>query len=435
MEANKIKSNAVSKTIHVIGVSGGGVKDLSESLQELILSTKKISAPKRMISSFVEWWKKNSSSKSLPELYTNDKTTEVISWLKKQTQKTILFSSGDPLWFGIGRTLLEEFDQNQLIFHPSPTSLQLAFARLGKPWQDTSWVSLHGRDSTIFQKLLQQKPKSIGILADPKNSSIEEVRILLKTFELEKIYQFWIFEQLGGPKEYIQRLLPSQKTPIDIDPLHLIVLIKEEKDSIKIESLPLFGIADSEYIQYKDRPGLLTKREVRIQILADLELPKAGIIWDIGAGVGSIGLEALRISPKLKLMSLERRLGGKELINSNAENLSVKPYKVIESELLEAIKEKKIPDKLLYPDRVILGGGGSERNILLKEILKRIKSKGIIVIPLATLEAIGEIKQVLEKAGCLLKISQHQSFRGIPLAKGTRLAPMNPVFIVKAKIK
>ena len=78
-----------------------------------------------------------------------------------------------------------------------------------------------------------------------------------------------------------------------------MLLIKENTPLIRQKDLPTFGIDDDVFQQYDDRPGLMTKREVRVQILADLELPKEGVIWDIGSGVVSIGLEALRISPKL----------------------------------------------------------------------------------------------------------------------------------------
>ena len=75
------------------------------------------------------------------------------------------------------------------------------------------------------------------------------------------------------------------------------------------------------FLQHDDRPGLMTKREVRVQVLADLELPARGVLWDLGAGVGSIGLEALRLRPSLALWALERRGGSAALIAANAERL------------------------------------------------------------------------------------------------------------------
>ena len=80
--------------------------------------------------------------------------------------------------------------------------------------------------------------------------------------------------------------------------LLLVLLIAE--DPPLPERLPLFGLEDGVFLQHPDRPGLMTKREIRLQLLAELELPADGVIWDLGAGTGSVGLEALRLRPRLR---------------------------------------------------------------------------------------------------------------------------------------
>ena len=169
----------------------------------------------------------------------------------------------------------------------------------------------------------------------------------------------------------------------------------------------------------------MTKREVRIQLLADLALPERGVLWDLGAGTGSVGLEALRLRPQLQLMAIERRSGGGALIRANAQRLGVEPAIVQEGDALTLLAQ--LPD----PDRVLLGGGGRQRAALLKAVIARLRPCGMVVIPLATVEAVAELRAVLEQAGLQLQISQQQTWRGQPLAEGTRLAPMNPVLILK----
>ena len=106
------------------------------------------------------------------------------------------------------------------------------------------------------------------------------------------------------------RLAPTAPLPSDLDPLHLVLLIAEPPPPpVDPAALPLFGLDDGLWLQHPDRPGLMTKREVRIQLLADLELPAEGVLWDLWAGVGSIGLEALRLRPQLQLWAVERRGG------------------------------------------------------------------------------------------------------------------------------
>jgi precorrin-6Y C5,15-methyltransferase (decarboxylating) len=151
------------------------------------------------------------------------------------------------------------------------------------------------------------------------------------------------------------------------------------------------------------------------------------VLWDIGAGVGSVGLEALRLRPELELWALEQRGGSTALIGANAERLGVRPAAVLEGRAPEALAE--LPD----PDRVLLGGGGRDRTALLTAVLQRLKPGGVVVIPLATIEALAELRPLLEQHGLTVRVSQHQAWRGSPLADGTRLAPLNPVLILQGR--
>ena len=224
----------------------------------------------------------------------------------------------------------------------------------------------------------------------------------------------------------MQRLAPEAPLPADCDPLHLVLLIAAPLAPVADPAaLPLFGLEDGLFLQHDDRPGLMTKREVRLQLLADLELPVRGVLWDIGAGVGSVGLEALRLRPELQAWFLEQRGGSASLIAANAERLGVKPAGVLEGRAPEALAA--LPD----PDRVLIGGGGRGRAAVLVAVLERLRPAGVVVIPLATLEALAELRPLLEQAGLSVSVSQHQAWRGAPLAEGTRLAPLNPVLVLR----
>ncbi|WP_254979924.1 precorrin-6y C5,15-methyltransferase (decarboxylating) subunit CbiE [Cyanobium sp. ATX 6A2] len=342
-----------------------------------------------------------------------------------RAEPAVVLASGDPLWFGIGRLLVQELGAAALRFHPAPSSLQLAFARIGRPWQDARWISLHGRDPEPLAAALQQRPPALAVLTDPGRGGAGEVRALLRASGLEAAYGFWLCERLGHPAERVQRLAAQACLPADLDPLHLVLLIAEPPPPpLDPAALPLFGLDDGLFLQHDDRPGLMTKREVRIQLLADLDLPERGVLWDIGAGVGSIGLEALRLRPDLQGWLVEQRGGGAALISANAARLGVAPAGVVEGRAPEALAA--LPD----PDRVLLGGGGRGRLALLAVVLDRLRSGGRVVIPLATVEALAELRPPLERAGLAVRVAQHQAWRGAPLADGTRLAPLNPVLVL-----
>jgi precorrin-6B C5,15-methyltransferase / cobalt-precorrin-6B C5,C15-methyltransferase len=416
-------------TIQVIGCDGSGFNSLTHAWQEALSQADLVVAPARLLDDLKRQVTALSAGDG-PAFLASDGLSPLLGRLSQALERresVIVLASGDPLWFGIGRLLLQHLPPGCLRFHPAPTSLQLAFARLGRPWQDARWVSLHGRDPEPLAQALQQRPAALGVLCDPDQGGALSVRRLLASSGLEAAYRFWLAERLGHPEERLRCFAPAEPLPSDLDRLHLVVLIAEPPELPAAQTLPLFGLADGLWLQHQDQPGLMTKREVRIQLLADLELPERGVLWDVGAGVGSVGLEALRLRPQLQLWAIERRAGAAALIGANAARLQVHPAGILEAEAAEALT--CLPD----PDRVLVGGGGSRRDSLLQEVLQRLRPGGIVVVPLATLEALAAVRQALEQAGLEVRISQLQAWRGTPLGDGTRLMPLNPVLILRGR--
>ena len=413
--------------IDVIGTDAGAPASLPAAQQALIRAADHLAAPKRLQPALRHWL--NSDQ---PELISSDDPRDLAANLEAlpTTEAVVVLASGDPLWFGIGRSLSARLGGAQLRFHPAPTALQLAFARIGRPWQDASWVSLHGRDPAVLAPRLQQRPPALAVLTDPQQGGAETVRRILRSSGLEASYSIWLCENLGHNSERVLQLKRSDPLPENLASLLTVLLIAEPSAAPPQERLPLFGLEDGLFLQHADHPGLMTKREVRIQLLADLDLPKQGVLWDLGAGTGSVGLEALRLRPELKLMAVERRAGGAQLIKANAERLGVTAAAVLEREVGALITEG-LPAGLERPDRVVLGGGGRSRAALLMQVLNLLQPGGVVLIPLATLEALAELRPLLEQQGMAVQISQLQAWRGQPLSDGTRLAPMNPTLILK----
>ncbi|MEB3168548.1 MAG: precorrin-6y C5,15-methyltransferase (decarboxylating) subunit CbiE [Synechococcaceae cyanobacterium] len=426
--------SAAAGRLVVIGCDAGGLACLAPACLEQLRDAALIAAPSRLLDDLRGWLAlqpaAETAAAALPELLASDRLAKLLAPLQQalaEQRRVVVLASGDPLWFGIGRWLLQHFPPEQLQFHPAPTALQLAFARLARPWQDASWISLHGRDPEPLASRLQQRPPALAVLTDPGRGGAAAVRELLRASGLEASYQLWLAERLGHPRERLLRLLPADPLPADLDPLHLVLLIAEPPASPDPATLPLFGLDDGLWLQHPDHPGLMTKREVRIQLLADLDLPGQGVLWDLGAGVGSVGLEALRLRPALELWAVERRLGAAALIAANAERLGVRPAAILEAEASDALAS--LPD----PDRVLLGGGGPQRGALLATLLPRLRPHGLVLIPLASLEPLAALRQQLLASGLSVRISQLQAWRGAALAEGTRLAPLNPVLVISGR--
>ncbi|MFN5163193.1 MAG: precorrin-6y C5,15-methyltransferase (decarboxylating) subunit CbiE, partial [Cyanobacteriota bacterium] len=251
----------IMAVIDVVGCDASGVDGLSPQGQERLRSADRIAAPRRLHPQLSRWLAAGAASP--PELLASDRPAELMPSLRQalaRGERVLLLASGDPLWYGIGRVLLQEFPPEQLRFHPAPSSLQLAFARLGRPWQDARWVSLHGREPEPLAAELQKRPPALAVLTDPGRGGAESVRTILEASGLAAAYGFWLCERLGHPQERVLRLAATDPLPADLDPLHLVVLLAEPASPPLPDPLPLFGLEDGLWLQHSDQPGLMTKR-------------------------------------------------------------------------------------------------------------------------------------------------------------------------------
>ena len=420
----------IKRTIHIIGINSFRFEDLPFKLQNLFLETVNIAVPNSYLEKIKSWRKNSIKQKKL--FFASKSNIELINWIRSQKNDVILISRGDPLWFGIGRILLENFSKDELSFYPSNTCVQLAFSKLKIPWQDTITISMHGRDSFKLINALKTKPSSLAIITDSKNKSLEIIQKNLSELNLIESYDFWLCEDIGFDNENIRKLNLNETLPYDISSLNIAVLTKTKK-TYSSNNLPLFGISDAIFKTFDDRPNLLTKREVRIQILADLELPKSGVIWDIGAGCGSIGLEALKLRANLNLFCIDQRIGSKALILENSKRLGVKPKFIVEEDISNILKTRKF-SSFEKPNRLIIGGCDKKTKIaIINTLVQDMKKGDIIVIPIIDIQAVGELKEKLEDENFKTNLNLIQTYKSLSIADGTRFEPNNPVFLLKGK--
>ncbi|MDC3034866.1 precorrin-6y C5,15-methyltransferase (decarboxylating) subunit CbiE [Prochlorococcus sp. AH-716-P05] len=418
------------RKIHVIGINSYKFEDLPLKLQTLFLETVSIAVPNSYFEKIKSWSQNNLEKKK--SFFASKSNSELIKWLKSQKSDVILVSRGDPLWFGIGRILLENFSKDELSFYPSNTCIQIAFSKLKIPWQDTVNVSIHGRDSTRLVEALKPRPSSLAIITDSDNKSLEVIKKHLLELNLIDFYEFWLCEEIGFDNENIRKLNLKESLPSDISSLNIVVLTKTKKNFLT-KNIPLFGINDSIFKTYDDRPNLLTKREVRVQILADLELPKNGVIWDIGAGCGSIGLEALKLRPNLDLFCIDKRIGSKALILENSKRLGVKPKFIFEEDIIKTLNTRNL-NSFEKPNRLVIGGCDKKTKLqIINAMAKGMRIGDIIVIPIIDIHSIKELKEELEDKNFKTNLNLIQTYKSLSIAEGLRLEPNNPIFLLKGK--
>ena len=420
----------IKRKIHVIGINSFEFKELPLKLQKLFIKTENIAVPDPYFEDIKLWGQSNTKKEKL--FFASRSDNKLINWLKSQKTDVILFSRGDPLWFGIGRILLENFSKEELSFYPSNTCVQLAFSKLKISWQEVKYVSIHGRDSTKLLEALKSKPSSLAIITDSNNNGLEIIQNNLLELNLENLYDFWICEEIGFKNEKIRKFTLKEKLPPNISSLNIAVLLKKEKD-IQGEEIPLFGLKDDTFKTFEDRPNLLTKREVRIQILADLELPENGTIWDIGAGCGSIGLEALKLRPNLKLFCIDKRIGSKELISENARRLGVAPKDIFEEDINNLFNSNNI-NSLREAKRIIIGGCDKKTKLrIINELSKDMNCGDIVAIPLIDIQTIKDLRDTLKGNNFEVNLNLIQTYKSLSISEGIRMDPNNPVFLLRGR--
>ena len=148
-----------NRKIHVIGFNSFEFEDLSLKTQKLFRDIKNIAVPESFSNEIREWI--SSEDNKIKNFYISKSNINLIEWIRSLNDEVILISRGDPLWYGIGRILTKHFSQEELIFYPANTCIQLAFSKLKKPWQGVQAISIHGRDSIELTKLLKLKEKGL----------------------------------------------------------------------------------------------------------------------------------------------------------------------------------------------------------------------------------------------------------------------------------
>ncbi|NWF61467.1 MAG: precorrin-6y C5,15-methyltransferase (decarboxylating) subunit CbiE [Fischerella sp.] len=414
--------------IHVMGIGLDGAAGLGEKLRQIVENATLLVGSDRHLSYFP-----NHPAKRLLLRDFTEAIAEIRHELALGTEGIVVLVSGDPLFFGLGRLLLAELPPEELTFHPHLSSIQLAFNQIKVPWQDARVISAHGRSVDELIQALQQGVEKIAVLTDGKNTPSAIAR-LVECLNLPSQYQFWVCENLGGDDECVQ-CLPVETLCRDVAcnvstfaPLNVVVLLRQQHDKeLDLEKLPLFGIPDDCFVSFSDRPGLMTKREVRTLVLAELALRPRQIIWDIGAGTGSVSIEIARLFPTAKVFAIEKTAAGSSLISRNCERFQVRnviPVHGSAPEVFETLEGKC--------DRVFIGGSGGNLTGILDTCASKLNPDGVIVLALATLEHLNTALAWFTSHAWEYQLLQVQLSRSVPIGQLTRFAPLNPVTIVSA---
>ncbi|WP_199615782.1 precorrin-6y C5,15-methyltransferase (decarboxylating) subunit CbiE [Paenibacillus alkalitolerans] len=336
----------------------------------------------------------------------------------RQNNRVVVLASGDPLFFGIASLFVKKLGRGAVDIYPHLSSVQLAFARMGDSWQDAALESLHGRSIEGLAQRIDGKRK-VALLTDHENTPASIARYLLEFGMTE--YEAFVAENLGSEDERTGFYSLEHMSGAAFSDLN-VVLLRYRNDA-EYSPLAGFGFDDEEFHQRKPEKGLITKKEVRVLSISELKLRPDSVVWDIGAGSGSVAVECARLSPYGKVIAIEKNEGDIANIEQNRVKFRA-DITVIHAKAPDGLES--LPD----PDAVFIGGSGGELRELIHICALRLKENGRFVINAATVETLAQSRQALAEEGFSVRISLVQTARSKPILDMTRFEGLNPVYVI-----
>lgn len=350
-------------------------------------------------------------------------------------QSCVVLATGDPLCHGIAPYLAQHVCLDALDILPNLSTLQVACARVGLAWQDARIVSVHSQDAGEWARgshpahglyALAQAVRSqqrLLVLTSPANRPDRIARLLLAE-GLGNDFHMAVAENLLQADERVYaQLSPEQAAHMRFADLNVVLLWRAKAPTAPVR----FGLADHAFEQRQPEKGLITKQEVRAVSLARLQLRANSVVWDIGAGSGSVGLEAARLCPLGHVYAIEKNEADHAIAQSNHAAFGVSNYSLQHGKAPEGL------DQWPYPDAVFIGGSGGELSELIDQVLRRLREGGWLVMNFVTLENLATATAALQAAGAVWDVLQLQASRSKPILHMHRMAAENPVWIVCAQ--
>ena len=398
--------------IYVIGV-GMAPWNVPEQVKPLIYESDLLVGGRRLLGYF-----KGYSGSTAAIEGSLDRIIEQIDLESSRGKKVVVLADGDPLFFGIGKKLLEVLDPKRIEIIPNITTLQAAASRAKIPWNQVEIVSLHGRND-VWPLLRALAFRDIVGVYTGNARGPGFIASLMKSRGIDT-FRMTIFEDLFQETEKATELSFEQASEMKFSGLNFVLLKR-----IKPPEIPLsIGIEDKSYVHER---GMITKKEIRAVGLAELHIRRSDTVWDLGAGCGSVAIEASYLARDGKVFAVEKNRTRVEYIKENIRRTGAYLVEVVEGKMPHCL------ETLSDPDRIFLGGGMLGGAELIRIVCDRLKKGGRIVAHTVLLESLWNIKKHLEWLGWPFKIIEVNVARSSEVSGNIRLEALNPVFIIRAE--
>ena len=352
--------------LSIVGIGEDGVDGLTPTARGLISAAEIVFGGKRHLA--LAGTLIRGAARPWPSPF--DRAVEEV--LAYRGRQVCVLASGDPYLYGVGSLLARHVDASETVVVPAPSAYSLAAAQLGWPLPDIAQVSLHGRTIDRIRPHLYPGAKVLALTSDADGPASLAQLLTANGFGGSKLT---ILEALGGPRERVRTAPAAAFDLAGIDPLNVAAIeVAAEANARVLARAP--GLADDLY----EHDGQLTKREIRAVTLSALAPLRHELLWDIGAGAGSVAIEWMLADPSLSAIAVEARADRAARIRRNAAAFGVPHLEVIEGSAPGAVRD------LRQPDAVFIGGGVSDPGVV-EAALAALRPGGRLAVNAVTLES------------------------------------------------
>jgi precorrin-6B C5,15-methyltransferase / cobalt-precorrin-6B C5,C15-methyltransferase len=340
------------------------------------------------------------------------------------SKRVVILAAGDPLFYGTARYLCDRLGKDRFNVTPHVSSMQLAFARVKESWDDAYLTNLATQPLELVVEKARTAAK-VGLFTTEAASPRAVARALLD----RKIDYFtaYVCENLGSPDERVTHEELAEIAKLDFSPLNVLILIRKPDVPDRPPAMMgrrLFGNPDEEFLQSKPKRGLLTPVEVRAIALSLMDIGPTSTIWDIGAGSGSVAIEAAQIASGGQAYAIEMDPEDYALITNNAERFGVRNLTPILGKAPEAWSG------LAPPDAIFAGGTGRQVTGIVDLALDELRPGGRLVANVGSVENIAAVREVLIAKTGDAQVLMINLARGNDQLERLHFEAMHPTFLV-----
>jgi precorrin-6Y C5,15-methyltransferase (decarboxylating) len=404
--------------VHIVGIGDDGLDGMTAQARRLLEEAELLVGPDSCAGLLTDLLR--------GRLETAANLEELVERIEAAAgQRTVVLASGDPLFYGTARYVCGRLGKDRFEVVPHVSSMQLAFARVKESWEDAFLANLAGQSiERVIDRI--RTSETAGLFTNDEWPPAAVARALLENGI--DAFQAYVCENLGSPDERVTQGSLADIAKESFGPLNVMILVRKPRAPEQAGQVGtrLFGNADECFLQSRPKRGLLTPAEVRALALAEMALKPAGVVWDVGAGSGSVGLEAARLARDGRVFAIEMDPDDHALIRENAVRFGVTNLTAVLGRAPEAWAD------LPAPDAIYVGGSGRDVAMLVEQAWERLVAGGRLVTACNSIENLAAVHALLRAHSDDAAYWMVNLARGIEQLDRIRFEAINPVFLIAA---